>query len=128
MNKQSQTNLMHCLGFRERQTLADEARQPLTQRVVPSLDMSRLPRILAASGVLFIRDDLVIGLPEIRVAMPCLISFRNCFPELAASLLAAVADDISHDLARRTAQRDPHPTFVNALQDEGPQLIQLQDG
>ena len=128
MKKQSQTNLMHCLRFRKRQALAYKAGQSLTQRVVPSFDVSRFTGILATSSMLFIRNDLVIGFPEIRIAMTCLISFRNCFPQLATSLRTAVADDVSHDLACRTAQRDPDPTFVDALADERPQLIQLQGG
>src|SRR5689334_13929191 len=128
MNEQSQTNLMHRLRFRERQALTYEAGQPLAQRVIPSLNVSRLPGILAASGGLLLRDDLVVSLPEVRVAMPGLICLRDRLPELATSLLTAVADDKGYELARRTAERDPDPTLVDAPQDEGPQLVQLQDG
>ena len=96
--------------------------------MVPALDVRRLPRILAPSRVLLIGKDWVIGRPESRLAMTGLLSCRDCFPELATSSLTAGADDLSHDLAWRTAQREPHPTFVNAPQDEGPQLIQRQDG
>lgn len=83
MNEQSQTNLMHHVGLGERQRLADKSRYSLPQGVVPSLDMSRLPRVFTTSSVLVIRDDLLIGLPEIRVAMPGPIDCRNRFPQLA---------------------------------------------
>lgn len=116
---------MHCLRFGKRQTPTHEATEPLAQRVIPSLNVRRLPQVFTTGRVLIVRYDLVIGFQEIRVAMAGLISFRNRFPELATSLLTTVADDVSHNLARCTAQRKPDPAFVDAPEDKEPHLVQL---
>lgn len=118
MDEQSQTNLMHHIGLREGQSLADKPRQPLSQGIIPTLDVSRLPGVFATSEVLFIGNDLLIGVPEIRVAIPCPVDLRDCCPQLAAGLLAAVANHKSDHLSGRAAQGDPHPTFVDALENE----------
>jgi len=101
MDKESQTNPVHHLGFGKGQSLADKACQALAQRVVPALDMRGLTGVFATSCMLFVRDHLLISLPKIRVAVPVLISRRDCVPQLAAGLLAPVADDKGHHLARR---------------------------
>ena len=59
MNEQTQTNLMHLIRLRERQRFSDEAPKPLPQRVIPTLDMGRLPAVFATSRVLVFRDDIL---------------------------------------------------------------------
>ena len=108
MKKESRTKLMHHVGPGKRQSLADEASQPLSQGVVPALDVSRLTGFFATGSMLFVGDDLVVGLPEIRVAMTRSISSRDRFPQLPTGLLTAVADDTGDHLAGRPAERDPH--------------------
>lgn len=43
---------------------------------------------------------------------------RNTLPELAATRFAAVADDISNDLASAAAERDPYPALAALFQHE----------
>ena len=127
MHKQAQTALVHLLGFGKGQTLAHEAREPLSSSVIPALDVRRLPRLFAARGVLSGRNDLAVGFPAIGVALPRLICCRDRCPQRTARFFAAVAQGVAHDLARGRAQRDPHPTLGGAAAHERPPFIEFQD-
>ena len=72
--------------------------------------------LLTAGRMLLGRDNLLISLPEIRVAMRLAISGRDARPELLASRCAAIPNHVSDDLPRVTAQGDPDPTFVDFFQ------------
>ncbi len=126
MNEQPQTNLVHPIRLRERQSFSDEARQPLPQCVVPPLDMSGEAAVFAARRMLRCRDDVAISLPEIRVAVRRAIGCRDALPELTASRFRAVADDISHDLARAPRERDPNPALAALLAHKRPEFVQFQ--
>jgi hypothetical protein len=57
MQKEAQTQLVHHLALRKRQTLSDEASKPLAQGVVPSLDMCRQASLFAHCRMVRRRDD-----------------------------------------------------------------------
>jgi hypothetical protein len=126
MKKQTQTNLVHHLRLGKRQGLAHKARQALAQGVIPALDVRRLPGVFATRRMLLIGDHLLIGVPEIRIAVPRLIASWDCLPQLATGLFTAVTDDEGHHLTRGATQGDPYPTLIRALENERPQLVQLQ--
>ncbi len=128
MQKKPQADLMHLLRLGKRQALSDETRKPLTQGVVPPLDMRRLSALLAHRLMLFFGDDLLIRFPEVAVAAPAAISLWYPLPQLAATPLAPVSDEISDHLARLAAQCQPNPAFARFFQDERPQFVQLQGG
>src|SRR5215213_8184946 len=118
MKKEAQTEFMHRIGLRKRQTLSDEASEPLPQGVVPSFDMSSQARLFSRRRVLPGRDDYLVCLPEVAETVPTAINDRDALPEFLASCPAAVADHISDYLTSRTTQGDPNPPFVGAFQDK----------
>ena len=72
--------------------------------------------LLTAGRMLLCGDDLLIRLPEIRVAMRLAISCGDARPEFLASRFAAIPNHVGDDLPRVTAQGDPNPTFVDFFQ------------
>ena len=115
MQKEAQTQLMHRIGFGERQTLSDETSKPLPQSVVPSFDMRRQASLFAHCRMLLRRDDQLVGFPKVTVAMSRSILGRDLLPEFVTGRPAPVAHDVSHDLPGGTTQGDPDPAFVGAL-------------
>ena len=69
MEEPPQTDRVHLEGLREGERLAGEPPQPLPKRVVPPLDMGRLSRLLPDCGMLSLRDDMGVGVPEVTVAV-----------------------------------------------------------
>ena len=61
MQEESQTQLVHRVGLRERQALPDEAAEPLAQRVVPSFNVRRQSCLFACGRVLPRGDDQLIS-------------------------------------------------------------------
>ena len=115
MQKESQTEFVHRIGLGKRQTLSDEAPEPLPQSIVPPLDMRREAGLFARRGMLLGRDDQRVSFPKVAVAMSRSRPGRYPLPEFLTSRPAPVANDIGHDLSGSTTQRDPYPAFVGAL-------------
>jgi hypothetical protein len=63
-------------------------------------------------------NDASIGFPEVPLTITLTIRLWDAFPQLPATLFAAVADEIRHDLASRAPERNPNPAFPGFLQDE----------
>src|SRR5213075_438687 len=98
MQKESQTQFVHCVGLGERQALPDEAPEPLAQRQVPPLDVRGEAGLLASGRVLLRRDDEIVRLPEVAEAVAAAISRRDRRPQLLTGRLRAVADGVGDDL------------------------------
>lgn len=77
--------------------VSDNARQPLPSRVVPTLDMDRLPAVFATSRMLIFWNHLLIRFPKVRITMCGSIGCRDVLPKLLASRFTAVANEVSHD-------------------------------
>jgi hypothetical protein len=107
MQKESQTQFVHRIVLGERETLSNEAAQPLPQRVVPSLDMRRQATLFAYCGMLLRRDDQRVSFPKVTVTMSRSIVVRDMLPEFATGRRASVTDRIGHDLAGGATQGNP---------------------
>ena len=118
MQKEAQTQFVHRLGFGKGETLSDEAAKPLPQSVVPSLDVRRQPGLFTRRRVLLRRDDQRVGFPKVAVAMSATIALRYLLPEFATGRRTSIANHVSDDLPRGTAQGDPNPAFVGTLCDK----------
>ena len=46
------------------------------------------------------------------------IRLRDAFPQLTATLFAAVADEICYDLSSRATESNPNPAFLGFFEDE----------
>ncbi len=77
MEKERETRMVHEQRFGERERLAHETSQPLSQGVIPALHMSGFPSFLSDGAVLLFWNDRLIGLPKIGVAVPGTVSWWN---------------------------------------------------
>lgn len=118
MNKQAQAQFVHPVGLGKRQRFAYKPRQPLPRRVVPPLDVRGFSARLATRRVLCGRDDLLIGFPEIGIALRLAIQGRNLLPQLATGGRTARANNEGDDLPGLPTQRHPNPTFAPFFEDK----------
>jgi len=72
-------------------------------------------------------EDQLISVPQITETLTTFITGRDPFPEKLASLLAAITDGISNDLACATAQGCPNPTFLPVFQYKRPHFVNFQN-
>lgn len=79
MEEETQTSVVHSPRFGKGQGFAHKACEPLTQRVIPPLDVSCCAGLFATG----------IRLPEIGIALSCPIAVRDRCPQLTASHLTA---------------------------------------
>lgn len=80
MEKERETRMVHEQRFGERERLAHETSQTLSQGVIPTLHMSGFPGFLSDCAVLLFWNDRLIGLPKIGVAVPSTVSWWNGLP------------------------------------------------
>ncbi len=97
--KESQADLVHHHRFRKRQGLANEAGEPLPQRVIETLDMTGLAALLADCAVLPRWYDALIRLPEVAIHSSSPILRRDGLPQLPAGHFIPRADRIADYLA-----------------------------
>ena len=102
MQKKPQTQLMHLIRLGEGETLSPEAAKPLPQDVVPSFHVCRPAGFFARRRVLLRRDDQLVGLPEVAIAMTLTISDGDARPQLLATGFASVANKVGNYLAGGT--------------------------
>lgn len=82
--------------------------------------MSRQPRVFTDRYVLLLSNHELIRLPKVSVAKTVTIAFWDILPELATCRFAAIANDISHNLAGAAAKGNPNPALVRFFDDERP--------
>ena len=68
MDEELQTAMVHPARLGERECLSNEARQPLSERVVPPFDMASFAFFLARGLVLVLWNHSLVGFPKITVA------------------------------------------------------------
>lgn len=99
MEEEPQADLVHVVALGEGERLAHESTHPLAQAEVPALDVIGLAALFSDRHVLVLGDDLLVALPEVRVAVELAVVFGDALPQPAARALAAVAEDVGDDLA-----------------------------
>ena len=114
------------LRFGKGQGFAHETADTLTKRTIPTFLMSRLTSFLANKMMRALREDGLIGLPEIAVGTTAAVGARNGVPQLATTVCTAVPQHKGDNLARPATQGCPQPDGVVLAFDEGPQFIDLQ--
>jgi hypothetical protein len=128
MEEEEQACLMHQHRLGKGQRHAHKTGEPLTQRIVPDLHVSRFSGLFAHGCVLLLRDHRRVGRPEIRAAMSLPILLWNGFPPPLTRLFAPIPHGIGHHLSRLAAEGNPNPGVVRFFEHKRPQLIQFQDG
>ena len=83
----------------ERQCFPHITGEPLTDRVMPALDMSPLARFLVHGAVGRLGEDGSIGRSEVAVTPTAPIGFRDGFPKPPTGGFASVSHDAGHDLS-----------------------------
>jgi hypothetical protein len=73
MEKELQTSIVHHQRFGEGQRFTNKTSQALPERVIPALHMSRFARFFSRCCVLLFRNDSLVGLPKIALAVTCTI-------------------------------------------------------
>lgn len=105
--EQVQAEQVHPFGFGERQGFPDEPGQALPDGVVEPLDMVGQAGLFTDRPVLFVGDDVLIGLLEVSVDDAPAVVLGNGTPQLLARRLAPPADHASHNLPGRPTNRQP---------------------
>jgi hypothetical protein len=88
--------------------------------------MGGFSRLFAHSEVLFLGNHRLVGRPEIREAVPLLISLWNNLPQSLARLFAPIPNRIRHHLPALSAEGNPHPGVVGFFEHKRPQFIQFK--
>jgi hypothetical protein len=127
MKEEQETGFEHDLGLGKREGHADEAGQPLAQRVVPPLDMGGFSGLFAHGSMLLLRDDRSIHSQKVCEAMSLLREGWDRLPQALTGGTASVAYGISDHLTRLTTQSDPNPGVVRFFEHKRPEFVQFQD-
>ena len=69
----------------------------------------------------------MISVPQIAETLTTFITVRDALPEKLTSLLAAITDGISNDLAGATAHRCPNPEFLPVFQHKRPHFVDFEN-
>ena len=90
---------MPTITLRKREGLSYIPGQALPKRVVPAFLMCRLSSLLANTTMGLLREDGLVGLPEIAVTgtMPKLLG--NPVPQATTGSLTVIADDNGENMA-----------------------------
>ena len=84
--------------------------EPLTDRVMPALDMSQLARFLVHGAVGRLGEDGSIGRPEVAVTPTTSIGFRDGLPKPPTGGFTSVSHDAGHDLSSAPTSRPSGPS------------------
>jgi hypothetical protein len=114
------------ISLRKGQRFTCVTSQPLSQRVIPSLLVSRLAGFFTHQLMGLFREHIGIGFPEIAERLALLIAFRGQLPQLAAGLLTAITDDKSDNLAGTTTQSRSQPSLFALFAHKRPCFIDFQ--
>ena len=98
----------------------------LSQGIVKSLNMGGFSRFLSNRTVFCDRNDRLIGVPEVSIALSSAVLWRNRLPELATGAFITIAQRIANNLASFSANSQPYPDFIGLLRNEEPKLIKFE--
>ncbi len=100
------------MALGKRECLSHQSRHALAQGAVESLDMVGLSLLFSRGVMLFWRDDVGVGSPEVGEAGARFVRIGNFFPQLAQCDVVPWARHLRHNLAGSTAQRQPNPHLL----------------
>lgn len=106
---------MSRIGLGKGQGFANKACQALTQGIEPTLDMTGLTSVLAHRLMAVTRENPLVGIPKITERGTTLVGQRDALPQLQATGLAAISDEVSHNLSGTTTQRHPQLTMTSIM-------------
>ena len=112
-------------GLGKRQGFANKSAHALAQRIIPALDVGRFPRLLADAAVILAKNRLV-RLPKVAHCLRLGVCLWDALLELLASVCAAPAHGIGHDLERTPTQAYPYPRFVGFFLHKRPKFIEFK--
>jgi len=72
-------------------------------------------------------ENELISVPQITETLATFIIGRNLLPEKLTSLVAAITDGISNDLASATAHHCPNPAFLPVFQHKRPHFVDFEN-
>ena len=72
-------------------------------------------------------ENELISVPQITETLATFIIGRNLLPEKLTSLVAAITDGISNNLAGATAHRCPNPAFLPVFQHKRPHFVDFEN-
>ena len=105
---------------------AHQAADPCTQRAKPAFGMVGLAFFLTAEAMGAPWKNPFVGQPEVAARRPAAIVCGQVLAQGKSTLLAAVADGVSHDLAGASTKRDPEPALLGLLFHEAPKFIKFE--
>ena len=116
--------VLGALGEGER--LAHEAAHALAQRAKPAFHVAGFSLPLGAAAMGARRKGGAVGSPKIAAGGATAVVLGQGDPQVAGTLLAAVAQAPGHDLAGTPAKRHPQPEGLRLAAHQAPEFIQLQ--
>lgn len=99
----------------------------MSQSVIPAFHVIGLSFTFSDALVCIWWKDELISLPEITETLTTFITDRDALPEKLTSLVAAITDGISNDLACATTHRGPNPTFLPVFQHKRPHFVDFEN-
>ncbi len=114
MNKYFQGRFVIHIGFGKRKRSADKTPQPLSQCVVPSLNM-RCFTSLFTNRLMFLTQQakhLFICFPKVAESGTLPIRCWYPRPQTPTAFFATIANEVGNNLACATTQSYPNPSFV----------------
>ena len=113
-------------GFGERECFANKASHALAQREIEAFDVIGFSFLFAARLMLIVRNDLLVSVPKVAVALERLVSRWYFVPQRQATHFIALPKVPGYDLTRATTQSNPDPNLVLLVPNVTPQFVQLQ--
>lgn len=116
------------IRFRKGKRFAHKASKPLTQGVVETLNVSRLPTFLAKRLMVCAQmtKDVGIGFPKITEGSAVAIRAWNPEPESPTDLFTTVTNEEGDNLPGASTESQPNPTLVLLATDEASHLVEFQ--
>jgi hypothetical protein len=118
--------MVHILGFRKGQGLADIAGELLSQGAIPTFHVIGLSTVFSNTAMSFFWENLLIGIPKITEGVTAAIFFWNLVPQVLAGFGTMIANHKGYDLTSSSTNGGPEPVLCGFDEDKRPHFIQFQ--
>ena len=99
----------------------------MSQSVIPTFHVIGLPFTFSDALVCIGWKNELISVPQITETLATFIIGRDPLPEQLTSLVAAITDGISNNLAGATAHGCPNPAFLPVVQHKRPHFVDFEN-